>query len=108
MVTLFQKGAAKAGDFLSKSSDIGQRVLNSVASIDPALAANPVYMGAQTLVAGAALAGKTATALSQAKSIESVGSSLKDAYGGYNRLKAGNTESPAPGGEGLATAANSS
>jgi hypothetical protein len=80
-----------------------------VADVDPALAANPLYVGAQAAVTGAALAGKTASALGQSNSIESVGRSLKDAYAGYKQMKTGPTQAdpqPAPGAETLTTAAS--
>lgn len=92
---LQKKVLAPGGKFLQKASSVGGRVLDTVAKIEPGLAANPLFQGARAGLAIADLAGKTATGLSNATSIETVGSSLGDAYKGYNAMKA--TAPPAPG-----------
>jgi hypothetical protein len=91
-VPLFQKGTVKTflrkasktagsvGNILTKGSQVLQKGLNAVSEVDPALAATPYLAGAQTLVGGAAIAGKALTGLSQAKNVDQGISSLKDAY----------------------------
>ena len=84
---VLQKGLSTGGAILQKASQVGNKVLDQVTRIDPALAANPIYMGARAATAGLNLAGKLGQGLGAAKSIDDVGSSLKEAYSGAQSLK---------------------
>lgn len=93
---LQKKVLAPGGRFLQKASDIGGRVLDQVSKIEPGLASNPVMQMARAGVALTDIAGKTATGLSNARSVEGVGASLQDAYNGYKTVTAAPS---APGAE---------
>jgi hypothetical protein len=80
-----QKGLVTGGNILKKVSDVGDRVLNSVVSADPLLAATPVYGIAKAAVSAAGTAGKIATTVGSIKAPDHVGpaiTSLRDAYKG--------------------------
>jgi hypothetical protein len=107
---LFQKGAGIAGKIFSKVHDVGSQVLSEVNKYAPEIAASPIYGAASLAIAGAGIAGKAATGLSQAKTIQDAGKSLGDAYRDSRGLSI--APPPAPGAEthstaGLQTAADS-
>lgn len=80
-----QKGLSTGGQILRKVSDVGNKVLDSVVSADPLLAATPIYGVAKAAVAAAGTAGKIASTIGSIKSPDHVGpaiTSLRDAYNG--------------------------
>jgi hypothetical protein len=95
-----QKSLGEGGNFLKKAASVGNQVLDEADKIVPGLGSNPLMQAARTAVALTGIAGSAASGLSQAKSIQDVGGSLKDAYRGYTAAIA---PSPAPG---LETAAS--
>lgn len=101
---IFQKSAGVAGKILNKVHDVGGQILGEVNKYAPELSMTPVFAGAQLAVAASGIAGKAATGLSTARSIQDVGKSLGDAY---REGKAVASAPPAPGSETLATAADS-
>ena len=88
-VNVIQKGLQTGGTVLTKVADVGGKVLDGIASVDPLLAANPIYAGARAAVAVTGTAGKVATQIANVKTAHQAGqaagvaiTSLRDAYNG--------------------------
>lgn len=75
-----RKGAAVTGSILQKGGDIGNRLLDGVAMVDPALAVNPLYIGAKAALTGAQVVGRAAESLSRAQTIPDAAGSIRQAY----------------------------
>jgi hypothetical protein len=68
------------GSILQKGGQIGNKILDGVAMVDPLLAANPLYMGARAALKSAEVVGRAAEGLSKAQTIPDAAGSIKQAY----------------------------